>query len=108
MQKLGQPIADRYKESEERPGAFNELGGVLQLVRKAVDSYEAKEEKYAHIEAADMEKVSKCLEEKSAWFNSNMNQCSQIKPHQNPPVTAAQVRAQKAVSIHQYKNIYLN
>ena len=41
FQKLGQPIADRYKENEDRPGAFNDLGGALQLVRKSVDSYEA-------------------------------------------------------------------
>ena len=57
------------------------------------------EEKYAHIEKADMEKVSKCLEEKSAWFNSNMNLCSQLKLHQNPPVTVLQIRAQKSVSV---------
>ncbi len=42
LQKLGQPIQDRYKESEARPKAFDEFGHTLQQVRKAVDMYNNK------------------------------------------------------------------
>ena len=41
FQKLGQPIIDRHSEAQERPKAFEELGGALQLVRKVVEAYKA-------------------------------------------------------------------
>ena len=42
LQKTGDPIVLRYTEHQKRPAAFEELGRSLQLVRKALDSYNAK------------------------------------------------------------------
>ena len=41
-QKLGQPIVDRYREAQDRPGAFQALGASLQLIGKAVEQYKNK------------------------------------------------------------------
>lgn len=42
LQKIGQPIYDRYLEAEERPKAFEELGRQIQMYMKIVESYKAK------------------------------------------------------------------
>ena len=44
-----------------------------------------------------MEKVAKCLEEKTAWFESSLNACSKMSLQDNPPITSAQIRAEKMV-----------
>lgn len=57
LRRIGQPIVDRMREAEERPLAIEEFGRSLQLVRKAVQLYQAKDEQYSHIEDQDMERV---------------------------------------------------
>lgn len=42
LQKLGQPIQDRYAESEERPKAFEELGKQIQQYMKFIEAYKMK------------------------------------------------------------------
>ena len=57
FQKIGDPVANRCAESASRPSAFEELGRSLMMVRKALELYTQGDEKYNHIEKADMEKV---------------------------------------------------
>lgn len=42
LQKLGQPIQERYAEAEERPKAFEELGKQIQQYMKFVEAYKTK------------------------------------------------------------------
>lgn len=98
IQKSGDPIADRYRESEERPGAFNELGGALQLIRKFLDAVAANDVKYEHLEKADIDKVKKCLNEKQEWFDKQMNNQNKLKKYENPAVLASQIRQTRQVS----------
>lgn len=42
LQKLGQPIMDRFMEAEERPKAFEELGKQIQMYMKFVEAYKMK------------------------------------------------------------------
>lgn len=42
LQKLGQPIQERYNEAEERPKAFDELGKHIQQFMKIVEAYKTK------------------------------------------------------------------
>ncbi|MBN3305586.1 HS74L protein, partial [Amia calva] len=39
LKRYGQPIQDRYREHEERPKAFDDLGKKIQLFMKAVEAY---------------------------------------------------------------------
>ena len=41
LKKFGNPIATRYVEAQTRPGACDNLGKALLLVRKAVEAYDA-------------------------------------------------------------------
>ena len=82
----------------ERPEAFNALGASLQLVRKFVGAWEAKDEKFSHIEKADIDKVSKCLKEKQEWFDKQMNTQNRLAKYENPSVLASQIIQTKQVS----------
>ncbi|KAM4748038.1 heat shock 70 kDa protein 4 [Rhinophrynus dorsalis] len=73
LKNLGQPIQMRYQEYEERPKAFEELGKQIQLYMKVVHAFKNKEEAYDHLDAADMEKVEKSLNESMEWLNNKMN-----------------------------------
>jgi len=97
LKKVGQPITDRHREAEEWPAARDEMGTSVTQIRKFLDLWTSGDEKYVHIEKADIEKVEKLLEEKSKWFDSRMTQMAQIKPHENPVVLASQVRTEKAI-----------
>ncbi|WAQ98137.1 HSP97-like protein [Mya arenaria] len=92
LRKIGDPIQSRYRESMERPDAFNSLGHQLQLVRKFLDAVAAKDEKFSHLEKEDIEKVTKCLKEKQEWFDKQLNAQNKLKKHENPAVLASQIR----------------
>lgn len=95
LKKIGQPVVDRYKEQVERPGAFEALGQTIQLMAKVVDAYDQKDEKYAHLEAADVDKVRNLVKEKRDWFERNVNLCSRLAGHENPPVTVSQIKSHR-------------
>jgi len=97
LKKVGQPIEDRHREAQEWPMARDEMGGAITQVRKFLQQWAAGEEKYAHIEKPDVEKVEKLLTEKSGWFDSRMTQMASLKPHENPIVLASQVRTEKSI-----------
>ncbi|KAL5011939.1 hypothetical protein ScPMuIL_010490 [Solemya velum] len=95
LKKTGQPIVNRHSEAQHRPKAFDDLGKCLQMIRKFVELYENKDEKYEHIDAADVEKVKKCLNEKAQWYDKKMNAQGQLKDFQDPIVLASQINQEK-------------
>ncbi|XP_038055584.1 97 kDa heat shock protein-like [Patiria miniata] len=96
LKKTGDPIVERYKESLERPEAFEELGACLQRYKKALTQYSEGDEKYAHIEKAEMEKVQKLASDKEAWRDSKLNAQNQLAPHNKPIVLVKDIRAETA------------
>ena len=99
MKNHGEPLKKRYKESLERPGAFEELGRSIQLIKKAIHQYSQNDEKYIHIEKSEIEKVFKYVEEKSRWFEEKSNLVNLMKPFDDPVVLASQIKAEKEVKI---------
>ncbi|GFR98876.1 heat shock protein 105 kDa [Elysia marginata] len=97
LKAIGQPIADRHREAEEWPVVRDEFGSALQQITKFLDLWKQKDEKYNHIEKADVDKVEKLLTEKSNWFGSRMTQMAALKPHENPILLASQVRSEKQI-----------
>ena len=100
LQKMGDPITLRYNESLARGPAFNELGSALQQVRKFLDLCDAKDEKFNHLEKSDVDKVRKCLKEKSEWFDKQMNTQNKLKKYENVAVLASQILQTKQVRVH--------
>ncbi|XP_076862023.1 heat shock 70 kDa protein 4b isoform X1 [Brachyhypopomus gauderio] len=93
LKKLGQPIQDRFTESEERPKAFDELGKQLQQYMKIVEAFKMKEEQYEHLDEMEIEKVDKMVGDVMIWMNSKMNQQSKQALNLDPVVKAADVTA---------------
>ncbi|XP_074069345.1 heat shock 70 kDa protein 4 [Macrotis lagotis] len=73
LKNLGQPIKNRFQESEERPKAFEELGKQIQMFMKVIDSFRNKEEHFDHLDTADVLKVEKSTNEAMEWMNSKLN-----------------------------------
>ena len=55
------------------------------------------DEKYAHLDKADVEKVQKCLDDKTAWWGPKMEAQSRIKPFEAPVLLVSQVFAEMKV-----------
>uniref|UniRef100_A0A8C3XRH4 Heat shock 70 kDa protein 4L n=1 Tax=Chelydra serpentina TaxID=8475 RepID=A0A8C3XRH4_CHESE len=93
LRKFGQPIQERFMEHEERPKALNDLGKKVQLLMKAVEAFKNKDEKYDHLEPAEMEKVEKCISEAMNWLNTKMNAQNKLSLTQDPVVKVAEILA---------------
>ncbi|MBN3325382.1 HS105 protein, partial [Atractosteus spatula] len=93
LKKLGMPVQERYQEAEVRPRLFEEITSKMQAYRKITEDYRNGDEKYIHIDAPDMEKVTKCVRETMEWVNNVKNAQDQLRPDQDPVVRVAQIKA---------------
>ena len=58
LKKLGRPIRERHAEAAGRTKAFEDLCKQIQWYTKAVEAYKAKEERYEHLDEAEVGRVS--------------------------------------------------
>nr|XP_060511801.1 heat shock 70 kDa protein 4L [Panthera onca] len=93
LKKYGQPIQMRYMEHEERPKALNDLGKKIQLVMKVIEAYRNKDERYDHLDPAEVEKVEKYISEAMNWLNSKMNAQNKLSLTQDPVVKVSEIVA---------------
>ncbi|MBN3302496.1 HSP74 protein, partial [Amia calva] len=93
LKKFGQPIQDRYLEAEERPKAFEDLGKQIQQYMKIVEAYKTKEEQYEHLDAAEMDKVDKTVNDAMIWMNSKMNQQNKTSLTLEPVVKVKEIQS---------------
>merc|ERR1719318_2021409 len=56
----GEAVKKRRHEFNERPGAINQFGQCLQLAQKAVDSYKAGDDKFSHLDQAEVVQQNVC------------------------------------------------
>merc|ERR1712088_814646 len=85
--------------------AFNQFGQCMQLAQKAVDSFKAGDEKFNHLDAAEVEKVQKAIAEKQDWFNRMCADVSKMDKTSDPPVLASQFSQEKESFWHMASNI---
>ncbi|XP_007666695.2 heat shock protein 105 kDa isoform X4 [Ornithorhynchus anatinus] len=93
LTKLGTPIKIRCQEAEERPRAFEELGQRLQHYAKIAGDYRNKDEKYIHVDATEMKKVEKSVNEMMEWMNNALNAQAKQSLAQDPVVRASEIKA---------------
>merc|ERR1719414_2851630 len=67
LRATGESVRKRRREFMERPEAINQFGQCMQLAQKAVDSFKAGDEKFNHLDAAEVEKA---IAEKQDWFKA--------------------------------------
>jgi len=46
-----------------------------------------------------MDKVKKCLQEKTSWYEKTMNTLHKLSPYDDPPVLASQIHSQREVRL---------
>ncbi|XP_064811396.1 heat shock 70 kDa protein 4-like isoform X1 [Oncorhynchus masou masou] len=92
LKKLGQPIQERYMESEERPRAYDDMGKRIQMYMKIVEAYKTKEEQYDHLDQEEINKVDKMVNEAMIWLNSKMNQQSKLSLTVEPAVRVREIQ----------------
>ncbi|XP_023335188.1 heat shock 70 kDa protein 4 [Eurytemora carolleeae] len=91
----GESVKRRRREWEDRPAAMNQFGQCLQLAQKAVDSFKAKDEKFNHLDEAEVSKVEKAIAEKSDWYQRMATEISKLSKTVDPPVLASQFIQEK-------------
>jgi len=95
VKKFGDPIQLRFEAYRELPSAFEVLGASITHLRKVIDLYSKKDEKYAHIEEEEMKKVHNKLEEKFKWFNEKMQANAKCLLTSPPVVYPSQILTEK-------------
>ncbi|XP_020293342.1 97 kDa heat shock protein isoform X2 [Pseudomyrmex gracilis] len=98
LKSQGEPIKERRLEFEGRSYALEELGGALQLAKKGLDQVKAsygKDDKYSHLTEEEIKTVEKTVQEKWAWLEEKRVLLASTLRTQQPPVTVAQIRAEK-------------
>lgn len=107
LKKVGQPVVDRYQAHTALPPALEELGTCLLHYRKVLDLYSQKDEKYDHLDADEMKKVEKRVDEKFKWYNEKLQQKSNCPLYNNPPVLPSEVLSEKKL-LEAYVNPIIN
>merc|ERR1712227_713778 len=95
LQVKGEAVKRRRLEFDLRPEAINQFGQCLQLAQKVVDAYRAGDEKYNHLDVADVDKVQKAIQEKQEWFSRMCAEIQKLEKTSDPPVLAAQFMQEK-------------
>merc|ERR1711963_1315422 len=95
LQVNGEAVKRRRLEFDLRPEAINQFGQCLQLAQKVVDAFKAGDEKYNHLDAAEVEKVQKAILEKQDWFSKMCAEIQKLQKTSDPPVLAAQFMQEK-------------
>merc|ERR1712029_683320 len=80
---------------EGRKKAIDTLGHSLQMANKVVEMYKAGDEKYSHLTDAEIEKVSKQIEEKLQWLNNSVATLEKTPKTANPTILCCQFYSEK-------------
>uniref|UniRef100_A0A1B6C8J9 Uncharacterized protein n=3 Tax=Clastoptera arizonana TaxID=38151 RepID=A0A1B6C8J9_9HEMI len=96
LQSAGEPIKARRLEFEQRPIVLEDMSLSLQLTQKAVDQYRSGDERYSHLTEAEIQKVCSTFETASKWLEEKRSALASCPRPQNPPITVAQLRQEKA------------
>ncbi|KAJ9121779.1 hypothetical protein QFC22_002401 [Naganishia vaughanmartiniae] len=88
LKKLGDPVAFRWRESEDRARAASAL-------REVIDNFmslaQSEDEKYSHIEQADRTKVIELCATNKQWLDDNLYRQMEKAKNVNPVITTAEI-----------------
>jgi len=91
----GEPIKERRRERMELPRAFEAYMTSVQLAGKVCQQFRAGEDKFAHLDAPEVEKVEKSVQERIAWAETQRGALNATAIHCAVPVTVAMVNAER-------------
>ena len=92
---VGEAAKKRKSEYEGRKFAVDALGHSLQMAAKMVEMYKNGDEKYNHLTDAEVDKVTKLIDEKHTWLNTAMSSLEKLPKHSNPSTLNCQFISEK-------------
>jgi len=96
LKNLGEPIRTRFTEAVNRPQHMQDLMKSIQRIDEAIQVYHTKSsDKYAHIDANDIEKANKTLNEKQNWYDQSANRFTASKPHEDSTILCAHIKQER-------------
>lgn len=87
---VGEAAKRRKSEYEGRKAAVDALGHSLQMAAKVIEAFKAGDQRYDHLDAEQVAKVEKAIEEKKAWLDSNYAALQKVDKVTNPSVLICQ------------------
>lgn len=85
-------IHTRYHEFEKRGPLIEKLAVQIQKCEKFVQKYTSMDESVAHIEATQVEKVTKTVTEARTWYEQTMNKINSQKKSDDPAVFSSEIQ----------------
>ncbi|XP_004349347.1 hsp97-like protein [Capsaspora owczarzaki ATCC 30864] len=95
LKKLSDPFVRRYNEAQERPKAEEALRSSIVLARKAVEQFKAGDEKYNHLDAADVDRVAVAIDAREKFVNEKSAAIAALPLYQDAPITTSQFVLEK-------------
>ncbi|KAI8918865.1 heat shock protein 70 family [Entophlyctis helioformis] len=92
LKKIGDPIAHRYTQHEERPQAEKAF---RDYVNSVLISAQSGDERYAHIGKEELDKVAQLCQEKLNWLNEAIGKQNDTPKHGNLIVTTETIHREK-------------
>ena len=89
LQKIGEPVATRFREAQERPDAVTKLSERLETVERLLNT---PNEKYEHITAEDRKPVFDLVAESRSWLSDMLNKQSMKNMTDDPILLVADLR----------------
>ncbi len=72
----------------------------MQRINEAIQIYRTKSsEKYEHIDANDIEKANKILNEKQNWYDQTVSHFGALKSHEDSTVLCSHIKQERDVSV---------
>ncbi|XP_072161153.1 heat shock 70 kDa protein 4-like [Bemisia tabaci] len=103
LRSIGDAIYQRKMEYEARPKALEELSVAIQLAFKNLEQYKAREDKLKNLDPATVEKSEQNIRNLHHWCEEKRAILSATPLHQNPPVSVAEILAEKEKAVSEIK-----
>jgi len=96
LKNLGEPIRNRFTEAENRQLYMQDLMKSIQRIDEAIQVYNTKSsDKYSHIDASDIEKATKILNDKQNWYDQTANRFNALKAHEDATILCSQIKQER-------------
>lgn len=96
LKKVGEACKTRHSEAQSRGPAVANYQSAIVACRKFLEQKAAGDEKYAHIEEADVKKAAEALESKEKWLNESIAKQAGLKQYEDPAISTSQILSMQA------------
>ncbi|KAJ3322099.1 adenyl-nucleotide exchange factor sse1 [Boothiomyces sp. JEL0866] len=92
IKKIGNPIAHRFQQHEERPYAEKEL---REYINSVLLDIQAEDDRYDHIGKDELKKISDEANKKLQWINEKISKQNETPKHKEPVVTVEKIKQEQ-------------